>query len=737
MIDVEDPVENDDDAAVIELPFPIQYYGNTFNTMTISTNGYVAMGSQTDLSLPRNWIIPSPLGPNNMIAPYWDELRTVGDANISYYYDSDTGALIVEFFRMRAHEPEFANTFQVIFYDTALHPTPTGDNMFVFQYNSCNHSEGGMRYDMPYWTTGIENGAQSDGLQLAFLNILHPSVTSIGEGRAILFTAAMHTTDRNLTGTVVSLADSSPIQEALVYTNPLNVVVTDSTGYFCLPLQTSLPMHVYFEADCFNPVSRLLDPLQDEITNVTVALSRPEFILNTETLIDTLSENETASFTVSVSNPGDGILRSALTFDVHQPTMALEKQGHRWIRELDETWTRRPGFQLSTESSGYLGITHNGSNFWISGTNQDNPNNAHLLYLYTSNGELIRSCNQPVPEANRSALGMQDLAWEDGYLYGADGNVLYEMELNNGNFTVTNQLAVPVSPVTYLAVDSYRGLFWLGSTHTYITGVNLNGAVEYSIFNGSYSFAGGDLLPSAQLNENLALLSWNMATHQYRAIEVVPESGEVLPLADFTGGLLDNRPTGACITHDMQLSAWIFATIAHFEEVDSVLLWEIGPYDDWVSLPEAYIEVDPGETFDFPVSAYSSVLPPMTYTLDLVFDHNACSDNSNRVMIQMVIIDSDTPEELHDRPLEWALDAIWPNPFNPTTQIRYGLKETTTVDVQIFDILGRQVAILAHETQQAGWYTIPFTASNLSSGLYFVQINAGPLHETRKLVLLK
>lgn len=60
-------------ATVIQLPFSVTYYGEEYHEVTISSNGFLALGSQADMSLQRNWSIPSPLGPSAMIAPYWDD----------------------------------------------------------------------------------------------------------------------------------------------------------------------------------------------------------------------------------------------------------------------------------------------------------------------------------------------------------------------------------------------------------------------------------------------------------------------------------------------------------------------------------------------------------------------------------------------------------------------------------------------------------------------------------------
>ncbi len=99
--------------------------------------------------------------------------------------------------------------------------------------------------------------------------------------------------------------------------------------------------------------------------------------------------------------------------------------------------------------------------------------------------------------------------------------------------------------------------------------------------------------------------------------------------------------------------------------------------------------------------------------------------------------------ESSDLPKEFKLNQNYPNPFNPTTTINYSVPKASFVTIKVYDILGKEVATLINEEEQAGYYSINFNANRLGSGIYFYRMQAGAstgsatFIETKKLILLK
>lgn len=88
-------------------------------------------------------------------------------------------------------------------------------------------------------------------------------------------------------------------------------------------------------------------------------------------------------------------------------------------------------------------------------------------------------------------------------------------------------------------------------------------------------------------------------------------------------------------------------------------------------------------------------------------------------------------------PEKYSLSQNFPNPFNPTTTVRYTVPNAGKVTMKIYNILGQEVATLVNMRQGAGTYTVKFDASRFASGVYFYRLTAGSFSQVKKMMLLK
>ena len=88
-------------------------------------------------------------------------------------------------------------------------------------------------------------------------------------------------------------------------------------------------------------------------------------------------------------------------------------------------------------------------------------------------------------------------------------------------------------------------------------------------------------------------------------------------------------------------------------------------------------------------------------------------------------------------PNKYKLSQNYPNPFNPKTKISFELPNDSKVNIKIFDIIGREVVTLMNGNKEAGYHTVEFDGSNLSSGMYFYRIQTKEFEAVKRMLLIK
>ncbi|NQV74036.1 T9SS type A sorting domain-containing protein [bacterium] len=100
-------------------------------------------------------------------------------------------------------------------------------------------------------------------------------------------------------------------------------------------------------------------------------------------------------------------------------------------------------------------------------------------------------------------------------------------------------------------------------------------------------------------------------------------------------------------------------------------------------------------------------------------------------------LSTEIEDELSEVPSEFVLSQNYPNPFNPTTSIEFSLPQTANINLTVFDVIGRQVAVLVSGQMAAGRHNVNFNASNLPSGMYLYRLSTPTGVITQKMILMK
>lgn len=135
----------------------------------------------------------------------------------------------------------------------------------------------------------------------------------------------------------------------------------------------------------------------------------------------------------------------------------------------------------------------------------------------------------------------------------------------------------------------------------------------------------------------------------------------------------------------------------------------------------------------------ATITAPVAISADTI-SANVVSGTDTVSIFQKAIVIYDNPVSVNEKPIspnEFYLYQNSPNPFNPSTKIKFQLSEIGYVSLKVFDVLGNEVAVLVTEEKLSGKYDIEFDASQIPSGVYFYTLQSGSRSVTRKMILLK
>ena len=113
--------------------------------------------------------------------------------------------------------------------------------------------------------------------------------------------------------------------------------------------------------------------------------------------------------------------------------------------------------------------------------------------------------------------------------------------------------------------------------------------------------------------------------------------------------------------------------------------------------------------------------------------------NSRNIIIQS-LTDVNDEKDIDNEiqlPTEYSISQNYPNPFNPSTVIEFALPTSGNVSLKVFNSIGEEVAELVNKELNAGYHSVNFNSSNLSSGIYFYRISSGTFVQTNKMILLR
>ncbi|MCL4305931.1 carboxypeptidase regulatory-like domain-containing protein [bacterium] len=702
----------------VALPFDFTFYGETYDTLTICSNGWAAFGDQAHLDMFRNYPIPGTQAPDAMLAPFWDDLKTNGTGDgVYYYFDQANNRFIVQWNAVGAFAQSSPIDFQVILLDPQHYQTNDGNGIIIFMYDNAQ-SLNQDNWETAGETIGIQAPRSLVGLQLRFALQNASGSNGIGNDRAITITTDARFATGQIVGTVIDAATELPLEGvAITLDGEEDYAVTNALGQYVM---VDVEIGTYtLRATKFGFNDGTYENFVVEIDSTELAnfsLTHPEIELSVGELTyhfpgDPLEQ------TFIIQNDGNGLL------DFHIRTEYHAENGERglWATLSQNNVTQATG------DAQILGCAFDGDRWVVSGGS--GPTGPNYFYYYDLQGNYTGAVEQPTT----TQFGYYDLAFDGQYIYGStDG--LHELQGVDHSGTIRATVPVSqVSPARCIAYDPQLDQFWVSDYSTAIYCINRNGEQIHRFENSLYK-------------NGLAWYPEDPDGYKLYVFHVTPQGGTLVskihPITgavSFVSELVDeagDRAGGCDITSNWNSMLTVFGGIFQNSQGDRLEMRQLKFDRTWIGITPLNQSVLPHSTRDVSVTVNPTNLRDLEYRVDIIVQNNS-TDSS--VVLPLTLVRALPAEEPPvAMPMEFQLYQNYPNPFNPSTQVRFELPEAALTTLRIYNVLGQEVAApLRGERLTAGVHEIGLDFGGLPSGVYLYRLESGSFVETKKMVLMK
>ncbi len=745
-----DRSEEDDKSIAVDLPFEFVYYGDVFDEITICTNGWLAMGDQSELISARNRHVPGAEAVPGMICPFWDDLITTSNNCIFTYFDEDNHTFIIEWSEMRKFGPqgprEPEETFEVILYDPEHYPTETGDGEFVFQYlNVVDNMSAFQVYDTPFATVGIASPDLTDGLEYTYWGDLTIGAAELSPQRAIKFTTNHDFPSGQIAGEVTEFGTNETLSGVQIVTSYGSSALTDDQGRFHIPETIVATNYEIFASLQFYNSAHLIDyAIHEGANNLNFQLRRPVLACDPDELLVDAENQQRVQTHVTLQNSGTGSLEFAVRLVSRQDDGNLNGGGRDNI-----SWQPYATWPVggAVNDNRINGIVRT-EEYWIV-TGGANGAEESYFYYFDDAGNYLRRNLQHVG----SRYGIKDLEYCDGVLYAVSSDE-YMVKIdpatgeNLRSWEITDQLQSPRSLAidpennrVYMAGLSY-GIYVMqfeqDSSLTWVKRVDfLDPRTDRAIHPYGMAFYPDD--PDGyslyMQTRDDPLIDPNIP--DIALFKANPETEEIQFLTgfeDFNGQTVARG--GLEITNLAEPMRWVMATVYDHIDGDFAAFVDLGLDLSWISFSPEAGTVASEDNVDINFDLATGSLASGLYRFDIQIIHNADPGLTVVPVSVSVTVDVDGSAD-ETMPHIYSLGQNHPNPFNPVTTIDFSLAKAGAMSISVLDIQGRVVSQATTGHFDAGAHSIRFNAGELAAGVYFYRLDSEHFHAVRKMVLVK
>jgi len=750
----------DEGTIQVPLPFPFSFYGNVYNSLYIGTNGTLSFQVPTG-SFYTNGPLPSPASGSalvdNFIAAFWDDLDALGNGVI--YYGIHNGNFVVQWVnaeRYSSTNPDY--TFEAIL-------KPSGE--ILLQYSQMGISAG----TITSATLGIENANASIGLQVvnsaAYMHNNLALRIYLPDAPWISASPTTGTLQPNETREIAIQFNAAGLVLDTLYSAKLIVdaIHPDIAGSFNIPatLQVQLADSATLIVNR-TTIAFGLVPLQ-ETKRESIEVRNGG--LTTLEVFSASSTND--DFTVSPTSATIPSGERMMMYIEYHPLIAGNDTG-RIILMSNSQFVSRNDIFLNGYSAGIARISLRPNSFSVT-SQASNDTLSQVMHIVNRGTDTLRFSIGELPgssfqeNAGRGGPDAFGYVWRDNNE--GDGPRFHWNDIRGIGTAVTLPDNGSVGPfqltfpfvfygTTYNDVRiSSNGFINFTSTSTGLTNGTLPSTATPN--NAIYGFwddlnpttAGGEVHYLADaFNQRFVVQYTNVArggdANSRVTFQIVLDgNGEIRCFYQTMTGTLNSSTIG--IENSTGTIGLQVAYNNQYIQSNSAILFT-RDLVSWLSVDTKEGVVAMGDSQAIQVRVHPREIFSGNYAARLRVRGNSLDTMFASVALQVLVGVNEGGKAI---PTQFTLEQNYPNPFNPSSVIRYALPDEATISMQVFNVLGQEVATLLNNiTQPAGFYEIVWNGTNnagttLSSGVYFYRMSAVSLNsaqsftQMRKMLLMK
>jgi hypothetical protein len=760
---------SDDGHATVPLPFAFPFYGTTWATsVNVCTNGFISLNSTSHAY--DNAALPTTGEPNNVLYPFWDDLNLgTAPGSVWYHHDAANGRFIIQYDTVAHYSSSGTGryTFEVIL-------KPGGE--ILFQYKSV---EGTLNSA----TIGIENAGGTIGLQTVFnADYVHNQMAILYKLRGLTWNTlnpAFGILAPGAVQNVTSTFDGTGLTAGTTYNGTIFLDLThpDVAGSITIPVSLTVEAAVHAllivnKDSCAFGATPLNTTRHDSLTArnggaetltlTSITSTNPRFVVtpSSATLVQGDSVHIRIQYTppVPALDTGRVIILSNSSNGTRKDILLSGSgfgQAHIVATPDSFTFSRPPGTDTTTAM---LKIKNPGSDtlhFVIEKT-LGSSSSVHRSMEQQPVYELAKNEQDTHPAQPPSTLGSggpdsagyrwfdsddpggpaynwfditpvgtEITTWtgsdDDGYAtvtlpfsFPFYGNSYTSMnictnghsQLGGGTSTAYSNVAIPVTAVPNNVIYPFWDDMDLGEEGGSVWYYNDAAHQRFIVQYDSVSHFNPATTPGRYTYQMLLYPDGRIVV-QYRHMEGTLNSATI--------GIENGSGTVA-----LQV---VFNDNYMHDNLALLFTQDAAP---WMSTAVTSGTIVQGDSQQVQVRIHPGAMLAGDYTAYFRITGNTPDVVNVKVLLRVVVGVGETPEVI---PTTYNLSQNYPNPFNPTTTIKYDLPEQATVTLTVYNMLGQEVATLAHAVQAAGRYDAVWDGrsslgTQVSSGVYFYRLEA-------------